>query len=359
MDWQALRELELCDGIRPIWVPCHGKPRVANGSRLSTWGGSVVVDEHDTYHMVASEMTHSCGINTWLSNSQVVHATCDSPDGAFERSADPVISGLFSHEPKVVRAPDTGQFVVYLTNTYPPITERYPCLSCHDGATDPHKCDFGVNYTDGLPLTPSRLMHTLHGDDWSHWSEMREIATPTPWLDANLDCALFANGSAVCLGRSAINGSDLSGYFVQRARDWKDNASYATQNITENVLRIAGMHCCGEDPFVWFDARYGVLHAVWHYNNETDFALPFGIHTFSVDGGWQWNAFLEFDAYPPEYAYGPHVDFVDAESVDLYRCERPKLVIAADGHTLLALTNGAQPSKNDDYTFTLLRPLKQ
>ena len=46
------------------------------GINTSTWGGAVLRD-HDTglYHMWASELLSHCGIESWTTNSHVVHAT--------------------------------------------------------------------------------------------------------------------------------------------------------------------------------------------------------------------------------------------------------------------------------------------
>ena len=335
-----------------------------NNSQTSSWGGSVVHDG-DNYHMIASEMTNNCGINTWLSNSQIIHATSANAIGQYQRSSFNPVWGLFSHEPKVIKALDTNEYVIYFTNAYPPITKTWPCLNCNNGSTNPRGCDNAVdvdNNGGSLPLILTKMIFTSNISDGDAWSDTLEINTPTPWLDSNLDCYIFKNGSVICLGRSATNGSDYSGYFIEKASNWKDNRTYTYVNITENISKIKGMHCCGEDPFIWFDERFGgdgVLHAIWHYNNESDWSFPGGIHTFSVDGGYHWNTFLEFDKYEPEYAYGSYVEYGDGTSQNLTRCERPKLIISDDGYTPLALTNGAQPAKTNDFTFTLLRPINQ
>ena len=49
------------------------------GGRISSWGGSVVQGDNGEWHMFAAEMEAHCGINTWLSNSAVVHATSPDP----------------------------------------------------------------------------------------------------------------------------------------------------------------------------------------------------------------------------------------------------------------------------------------
>lgn len=87
------------------------------GGFTSTWGGPVVYAEGQ-YHMFAAEMEYSCGINSWLQNSVIVHATlphdADLASTAFQRQG--VLFPIFSHEPKPVVDPRTGEMAVFFTH---------------------------------------------------------------------------------------------------------------------------------------------------------------------------------------------------------------------------------------------------
>lgn len=48
------------------------------GSNMSSWGGSVLKGDDEKYHMWSSEMVNHCGLDTWTSNSHVVHAVRSS-----------------------------------------------------------------------------------------------------------------------------------------------------------------------------------------------------------------------------------------------------------------------------------------
>lgn len=79
---------------------------------------SVVRGDDGVYHMYAAEIYGFCGMNVWLANSIVIHAS--SPDPAtqpFTRHNQ--VHGVFSHEPAVARAP-TGEYVVFFTAAAPP-----------------------------------------------------------------------------------------------------------------------------------------------------------------------------------------------------------------------------------------------
>jgi hypothetical protein len=44
----------------------------ADGTKASSWGGSVLWSEEDEkWHMFASELVNSCGLHAWACNSQV------------------------------------------------------------------------------------------------------------------------------------------------------------------------------------------------------------------------------------------------------------------------------------------------
>ena len=64
-----------------------------------------------------------CGIDSWTSNSRIVHDT--SSDGAtFSRRS--VVFPAFSHEPNVIRAPG-GEWVMYFTSSPPGKPPPPPC----------------------------------------------------------------------------------------------------------------------------------------------------------------------------------------------------------------------------------------
>jgi hypothetical protein len=122
----------------------------ARGVHLSTWGGSVLVDDYGTWHMWAARMVGNCGIGSWLSNSEIVHATANSPTGKF--AVDSVVWPIWAHEPTVARAP-SGEFVMWWTGNNGSGVLANPggqvCTTCVDGSTPP-SCRTGRNWS--VPL---------------------------------------------------------------------------------------------------------------------------------------------------------------------------------------------------------------
>ena len=330
-----------------------------NGTRTTTWGGSIVFDNiSKQYHMIAAEIEESCGMDVWLSNSQIVHATSKTLDGEYIRKEVVKGGGLFSHEPNMVQALDTGEFVVYYTHHYPPGTYKYPCYNCKNGVTEncPQNGDNDYSRDLSIPL-PTKMIYTANISDNNAWSDIIDLdhVSPNEYVDSNLACYIFPNGSLIGILRNDNDLTALAYNFIT-ATNWKDNTTYKTHEL----LPLSGNTVAqfGEDPFVWYDYDRDIIHSLWHYT-YTGQSFPNGIHAFSDDAGKTFTAYLDFGIYPAEWAYIGEVTYTDGSTDSLDSAERPHLVL--DGYTPLALTNGVRPpnSGDIDYSYTLLRPINQ
>lgn len=76
----------------------------------SYWGGSPILGDDGRFHIFSSRFTNSCGLNTWLANSECVRASSSSPTGPF--ITEEVVQGVFCHNPTVRKAPD-GSFLMF------------------------------------------------------------------------------------------------------------------------------------------------------------------------------------------------------------------------------------------------------
>jgi hypothetical protein len=275
----------------------------------------------------------------WCSNSQIVHAVSATPTGAFKRKD--VVFPPWSHEPTVARAP-TGEYVMFFTsapwgpNGQPPVnaTHYHPC-DCSTLAST-KECGWS-DLIDGKPgVTPPPIGYLVRGmptfmswstDPTGPWSPPMSI--PIRGLgDANFAFQIRADGSLWGMGREA----------VYTAVHWKDNSTYRHYENTTGVI--------GEDPYVYIDSQsypgLEVFHMLRHCNTSegtpSTHGQPFGQHAWSVDGGFTWHS------HGDEHAYPSWAAFTDAPNQTFDLRERPHLVIAKDGVTPLALTNGAAPN---------------
>jgi hypothetical protein len=250
----------------------------AVGRNVSSWGGAVLLDEASgEFHMWASEMLFNCGIDSWTSNSHIVHAS--STDGVhFSRGEQ--LWPAFSHEPTVARAP-TGEWVMWFTSGPSGPGGKAaptPCKQCADGHT------LENSTCPGGPAGSGPTFMSWAPAPRGPWSTPQRLfasqANETASLDTNLAMAILSNGSAVGIGRQ-------DGARLVVAGHWKNASSYVGHWSTRlfpdrRLVPPFGL----EDPFVYTD-RSGRFHAVFHSQIEKDDQRICGGHAYSVDG-WNW-----------------------------------------------------------------------
>jgi hypothetical protein len=346
-----------------------GLHSVDDGRNTSSWGGSVLRDKATgIYHMYAAEMTRHCGINTWTENSRIVHATSNTATGTFTRRDE--VFGVFSHEPNAVRGPD-GEWVLFFTahipwNSTP--APHSPACTCVDGSTPHTGC---ADPTGNEGATYASWSTSPNGP----WSEPYLIIdTGGRQSDTNLSPVLLPNGSLVGVWRTWDSGSSSACGFggscphLVTASNWKDNTTYVFHKeplfAASQGLRAHGT----EDPALYLDAK-GRFHALFH-NMQSPSPPPMkrprvrptrvgvgapnisGGHAFSTDGvHWNYTG----------VAFNASGTYDDGSTFAFLRRERPHPVFAADGHTLVAVTNGVtyadSTTASNDACFTFLQPV--
>eukprot|EP00755_Sulcionema_specki_P036574 Sspe_Gene.107207::Locus_85303_Transcript_2_3_Confidence_0.625_Length_1615::g.107207::m.107207 len=299
-----------------------------NASGEGSWGGTALRGDDGRYHMWGAGFTNGCSVGLWLCNSFIFHAVSDTPLGEYRRRE--VVVPVFSHEPRVVRAP-TGEFVMYYTssNGSLPCAGHAQCKCGTDGTPIP-PCDSGRDW--GVAL-PTKMIWATSPD--GPWSNPVEIPQLSPLIDTNMSPVILPDGSVVGLFR---NDGPTANLHVVRAGYWKDPSSYR-----ESSLPIGSDG--PEDPFVWRDHRGN-----WHSLHHT-YPFASGTHRFSRTGSGIW-----LSARGSSPAYTPLIQFADGTSHNLTRRERPALVFDHTGTTPIALTNGC--GFGDLMTHTCLQPLK-
>ena len=177
-----------------------------------------------------------------------------------------------------------------------------------------------------------------------------------------------ADGSVLAVGRET----------VYRCSHWNDTASCSGTLVPHSgngakatataSSRAGGM--IGEDPFLFRDPRNAaltatpVLHMLRHVGRNTqDWRGNNGGHQFSTDEGRSWSECVD----ECTTAYPGVANFTDGTAMLTMMRERPHPVFGPDGHTILALTNGAapgpctqgEPHPGNDYSYTLLQKVNQ
>jgi hypothetical protein len=237
----------------------------AAGNWTSSWGGAVVRDDRGLYHMWVNELTDSCGMYYWMSNSVVRHATSTDPL-TVPFTPREVVWPVWSTEPDVICAP-TGEYVAFFTSKVPsPSTLRRPCTNCSRGnstfdiATGRGGCGAGcgttVRHNNYLPFNGSSsddvepTVMSWSKSPWGPWSKPVKIprlmpgfeSCPQYGIDENFAAVILSGGRLVALGRGCMT------VHVTTASNWKDPSTY----VAPTGWRIDDSNGSwwGEDPFI-------------------------------------------------------------------------------------------------------------
>jgi len=286
-----------------------------------SWGGSVINDGTGTYHMFASEFINECGLMSWETNSQVIHATSSKPQGPF------VVKNIAlpteHHNPTIRRAVD-GTYLLFCigenydkpTNcngTGEQIPERNPGPFVGGGIIN-------LAYSKSLdgPWEQLDQNNMIHGRS-GKWDDM--VTNPAPVILANGTVLLYYRGS------STQGGTKIYQIGLASAPNWK--GPY-TRVVDTSLFTVSN-----EDPFVWQETD-GHFHMLTHY-----FAGGGG-HAFSADGvHWKFAG----------VGYNQSVVWDDHTTTKFGRRERPQVLIE-NGKPIM-LFNGVTPEGSNN-SFTIV-----
>lgn len=334
--WRGLRCGELALGAVDRAAPGLREVNSSTGANVSTWGAAMLVDgATGSWHAWASEMVGGCGINSWRTNSQVVHFEAADPGGPWARRE--VAQPVFAHEPNVVRGPAGEWVMVWSAWALPNASDR--CANCSQGATSAADPRGGCGPGRAHGFKQMMAVASAPAGPWRAF-EIPQLSTAWDW---NFAIAPRGDGSAVGLIRAGMVWRAPAGQFANASAWAPVGGAPEGPSLPDN----GGV----EDPFVWRD-RKGRFHAVFH-NMEPATGQPAycGVHAFS-EAGNSWTA--------GGWAYGATVNFTDGSSFTFARRERPHVLFNADG-SMRALSSGAQyggpPGSQGDAIFTLVQPV--
>lgn len=318
---------------------------------VTSWGGNAVYYE-GKWHMYVAEMVNGCGLSTWTTNSQVVHAVSegDSPAGPYKKVDVALLP--WAHNPQVVLVPavvkdnktvSAAQFVLFHIG---PGDGTAHTKQCHSNASS-----LGPLPPPGLEVDPpnGNVVHVSShpGGPWNPVTLPFGCNNPSPmFVESNRTWFVLCNDG----GWSIHTATELQG-------PWTAFSSLP------HVPPGMGVW---EDPYLFIDPR-GNWHALAHaYNSTTpcgkcDSPLVSG-HFFSSDGK-DWTA-------STTSPYSNTVHFDDGSVHVFSTRERPKLLFHPETGEPTHLINGVNPMTTCppvssvnckcvtgiDYDFTLIQP---
>ena len=318
---------------------------------VSSWGGSVLSPGPESksgskWTMVVSELANGCGLNAWSTNSQLVLAEADAPDGPYQRVG--LVSAPFATNPRIVEAPD-GTFLVFHIGCSG--TGGQPCTSCGGGVTK--NCPGTAQHTS-CSLNGTQIAYSSSRDGpWKQFNA--EVLFGPAWVGDgqggfdNPTILFFPNGSLLALGRDSIydvgRADESASIGVITAPSWRGPYTCHHQIGQPGAVHV-------EDAFVWQDAGTGHFHFLAHkFLTSAQPRTRAGAHGFSVDG-WSWTVSTE-DAYPHAITTADGV----AHPFSGHR-DRPELIFnrtTGEPTHLITATGFLDPG--NDHVFTFVQAL--
>jgi hypothetical protein len=347
--------------------------------------------------MFASEFGGGCGLASWGSNSQIVHAVASSPEGPYTKVG--VAVPRWAHNPAVARTADGNYHIWHIGGTGAPPPNMLNCSTTkgHDGRDTAHgTANSTVRASARAVRGPSRGTTTaIVGADTQRSSRARG-ANPTraPTTAPTHYPGWCRAGTISCNSSHVVHTSaSLDGPWTPTTTWVHINAGHlSNENPTPLVLdngtimllinTYMGNACetiavsefgwegpysvplwrnntngtlegHAEDGYLYRDVR-GHWHALFH------FFPKIGGHAFSIDGVAWSNV---------TYAYNGTIQLAPTSpnnnaTVECARRERPSLIFDDKGAPTHLVTgccvapcNMSQPHGPGGYSFTSVQPL--
>eukprot|EP00911_Craspedida_sp_UC1_P000698 UC1_evm4s531 len=314
-------------------VPAYPPP--GDSALVTSWGGSILNDQSQSrYWMVASEMTNSCGMNTWTTNSRIISAVASVPEGPYTRSQ--VLMEPFAHNPVVSRAPDGTYIIFHIGCGTGGSGGLSSCTNCSNGVTidcptpgETVACDdksTNILYSKTLDGPWSRMNVPIVKAGTGRPPDMGKygVDNPAPFF--------FPNGSLLMLGRD-----DWNSVGIITADSWR--GPYTLRGL------IGPAPYTIEDAFLWRDSQHtNFFHALFHGGKQGGGFVNAGAHAFSEDGiSWTFGT--------REPAYTTTVTTSDGQEHEYTRRERPHLLFNDSGYPTHLSTSLWTGPKDHAVTF--------
>lgn len=308
----------------------------------SSWGGSVIYVPEDPdykYHLFVAFFTQECGLGSWTTNSEVVHAVSVSdPLGPY--AYNDVAVPVFAHNPQITRHTD-GTFLLWTIGMSP----QAPESNCTPkGETEPAAYDSSPRpLTHGAELVEQRYSKSIYGP----WT-----SSLTP--DESLNLFNGTNPSPFVLpnGTVVVASHNNCGLTLSVAANWTGPYSnpvcvvpYAQYPSVSNFTF--------EDPFLWFDNASDSWKVLLHSYNKSNPHVQFGVGGYAESmTADPWGPWTLQDPSTP--AYTTAVQFVDGTNETFSRRERPKVVFDSTTGKAIALITAVCPEPDgNQHCFTL------
>ncbi len=303
------------------------------------WGSSVIKGDDGKYHMFASRWPKSIGFNHWLTNSEIVHAVSDTPEGPYTFSdvalkprgeGDEFWDGKMTHNPAIRKYGDT--WLLYYTGT----TYKGDLPDKDHQITDESPKKIEAHHNERIGLATSKSPY----GPWIRSDKPILDVVPDSWeqyLVSNAAPFIFDDGH-VMLYYKGVEKLGTHAISIAFAGQW----SGPYKRISDKPF---DMGVGAEDPTMWFeDEKFHALmldHGRKFSNKEMYYAT-------SRDG-------LDWNVEPNPVALTKNILMENGEIVKRYATERPWVLVenGSATHVFFATKN-----KGGKHSWNMAIPLK-
>jgi predicted GH43/DUF377 family glycosyl hydrolase len=310
------------------------------------WGGSVIKADDGKYYMFASRWPKKLTMSAWVTNSEIVLAVSDEPQGpyTFQKVILPARGaaywdGLVTHNPNIQY--HNGKYILFYTGTtyeFEQPKDSIPNRQMYEEAWNGKR--IGIAVADS-PLGPFTRMDepilTPQPDNW----DAAITSNPAPFIHDDGSVLLVYKSAPVPYPERNQNRTLQFG--VARADHYLGPYERVGEN---NRIEFTPIDTDVEDPYIWNDGdKYYLLAKCM--NDQITGEAQSGFLATSEDG-------ISWEIAENPLAYSKTVEFSDGTKEELKKLERPQVLFekGRPTHVFFASRN------SKDEIFNLVRPLK-
>lgn len=315
------------------------------------WGSSVIKGQDGKYHMFADRWAKELGFGAWVTNSEVVHAVSDTPEGPYvfsdialpARGAE-YFDGLATHNPRVIFFNGT-YYLYYFGTTYdfPVPTPGYHWENDWFERAWMNK-RIGVASSASLYGPWERMDTPVIEPRPGHW-DATITTNPSPVVNPETGkILLIYKSSQVNSQPPLLLGAAEAAHPQGEYRRLTDHPifRFETQDNQDNDV---------EDPFVWWaGGRYELImkDRFGHICGEEGG----GVHAVSDNG-------IDWKLSDPVKAYSRTIRWDDGTTTTQANFERPFILFENGKPAYLFAATGTGPGPwNFERTWNMVIPLK-
>ena len=356
-----------CQELRMEAYRCgSGGLCLSNGT--TTWGGSIVEADDGSYHMFAAMMTANQTLQSWLTNSVVLHATAPSgrPQGPYTPAgvalaprSEQHFDSVMIHNPDAQRAPD-GTYLIFYDGSSAPPPSSTPGTDTGTGTDAATKVGTAAalgtkGSVQGPPWNPiilrQRIGLATSTSPFGPWTRRDTPVLEPTGVNGTWD-QLFVTNPAVYV---YPNASALLIYKAGRTPQWPSmylgvafakhyTGPYERLTPRKPIALPSNKDC--EDPGIYYDRVFSVFRMILHCGCSTQMLWS--------TTGIQW----ELGGPEQESGWCSGFNYTDGTAGELATRQRPLWVVDKAGQATHLTTGVNRPDDSGmGHTWTMVAKL--